>query len=527
MANEIIKIELRESTGAKYRNNRMLNYHRYGDHPSIRKAIQALCDEMGYKGMLAERQSKVLALDLYHCFKGDKTRYLTFFLSPNSYESVRKYNWFKVSYRPVRQITERLFDLGYIEVKKGFRDKKTHYTESSKMRANGSLIELLEKQGVKPRMISTWKDEEIIILKDKKKDVKVGDRWVKIKPKIDYEDTDEIIAMRNIVTDYNALLAETHADIDVTGYEYVRKIKESDKGNKNKHLPLKIDLSNKKVKRVFNDGDFEHGGRFYNGFWQQCPESLRQHIMLDGEHVYEYDFSGLHVHLLYSLVGLKLGNKEPYILPKCDEHNKLRRVYKLLMLTSVNCKNDHECIAAVTDELEDEMLQDPDKYPEEIPDLETMLKDLKKHHKPIKQFINKSTGLALQCIDSGIAEVVIEQMTSRSIPVLCVHDSFVCKESDAATVHKAMKQAFIQVVSQNVGDKYKNLNLQLDDIFTTECKESQQRFPSYRRLQSTLNLLTWAFSFKNQYAKRRLKHIATRQATINHVVTITPRIEYY
>ena len=527
MANEIIKIELRESSGTKYRNNRMFNYHRYGDHPNIRKAIKALCDEMSYKGMIAEKQTKVLVLDLYHCFKGDKTRYLTFFLSPNSYESIRKYNWFKVSYRPIRQITEHLAMLGYIEVKKGFRDKKTKHTESSKMRANVLLIEFLKSHGVKPRMISTWKDEEVIILKDIKKRVKVGDRWIEIKPKINYADTEEIIEMRKVVTDYNALLAETHIDIDVTGYKYVRKIKESDKDKKNKHLPLKIDLSNKKVKRVFNDGDFEHGGRFYNGFWQQCPESLRQHIMIDGQHVYEYDFSGLHIHLLYSLVGLKLGTKEPYILPKCDEHNNLRRIYKLLMLTTVNCANDHECIAVVEDELNDEMLQEPDKYPAQIPDLETILVELREHHKPIKQFINKSTGLALQHIDSSIAETVIKQMTARRVVVLCVHDSFLCKETDAAIVHKAMKQAFIQIVTQKVGDKYQNLNLQLEDIFTTECKESQIRFPSYRRLQNFWNLLTWSFTFKNQYATRRLKYIATREPTFNYVETIIPRIEYY
>jgi hypothetical protein len=249
--------------------------------------------------------------------------------------------------------------------------------------------------------------------------------------------------------------------------------------------------------------------------------------MLDGEHVYEYDFSGMHVHLLYSLVGLKLGDKEPYILPKNDEHSNMRRVYKLIMLTSVNCKSDKECIAAVIDQLTDDMEQEPDKYPSVIPDLEAMLKELRKHHAPITRFINSSTGLPLQYIDSSIAEHVIIRMTAKSIPVLCIHDSFICKVSDASIVHQAMKTAFIEIVTMNLKDTNYVLKISAEEVFTSECNESQVKFPAYRRLTNPYNILRFALVFNNGYARRKLNVLATGVKEFNEVITPNMRVEYY
>lgn len=486
MSDVLVELPVEEvSEGLKYKNCRALNVFRYSDNYAVGRAIKSLCEIIDYRGFLAEKQGKVLVLDLYHCYKGDKTRYIKFYLSPNSYETVDRYNHFNISYDVVKQLTTRLYANKYIELKKGFKDFKSEHVECSKMKATEKLITFLEvEHGVKPSMVRTWKDQEVIILKEPTKKVKVGNRYIKIKKKKTYPESRKTKDMRRVVVKYNELLEKTYIDIDTDGFRYVRKIKSSDKDNRRKHDSLRIDLSLKRSYRVFT-GDFDNGGRFYGPWWQGCPEALRSRITINGDYTVEFDFSGLHIHLLYALLGLKLGDKEPYIYPKNNDSHKLRKIYKLILLTSVNCGSDVECLIAVEDQLVDDMEEEPDKYPEEMPDLKAMLKELKDHHKPISGFINKKSGLRLQNIDSSIVEEVIKQMTSLSIPVLSVHDSFICREEDAEKVHATMKKAYLEVVLKEIGKiKSKKLNLSLDEIFTTACFDSRKIFQPYRRLNT-------------------------------------------
>lgn len=465
--------------GKKYKNCRQMNVHRYSDDPCVSKAITRLAEILDYKGGKREKQCKILVLDLYHCYNGDKTRYIKLYLSPNSYEKIQRYNYFCITYDIVKNLTEKLLQHEFIEFKRGFNYA---VNESSKIKALPKLISFLEDDfGIKPCMVKTWKDQEVIILKEKTKKVWRNGKLVKIKKKKEYDDDDKTIKLRKNVYKYNVLLANTYLDIDDHCFKYVRKLKELDRNNEKKHDPLRIDLSLKRVYRVFT-GDFEHGGRWYGPFWQGCPEALRLRIIINGSHTVEFDFSGLHIHLLYALKKQKLGDKEPYIVSKKDDINKLRRIYKLIMLTSVNCKNDIECIAAVEDQLIEEMEEEPDKYPDEMPDLEAMLLELKEHHKPIADFINKKTGLMLQNIDSNIVEEVINQMTDSNIPVLSVHDSFICREEDAELVHKTMKEAFVKCIMRPLGGNRSKFRITAEEIATTTCDDSKHVFPQYRRL---------------------------------------------
>jgi len=570
--------------GQKYRNYRLFNYHRYSDHKEVRLAIKALCEEMGYRGFLAEKQAKVLIMDLYHCYKGDKTRYLQFYLSPNSYEKISRYNHFGISYTVIRKLTEKLFALKYIDFKRGFNDGRTGVKEASKMIAKEKLINFLENDyKVTRSMVRTWKDEDVIILKMATEKKKIDGKIVKIKHKIDYRDDDNTRAMRKVVVAYNELLAKTFIDIDAAGFRYVRKIKEKDKDNKKKQEPLRIDLALKRSKRVFN-GDFNLSGRWYGPFWQACPEKLRSRITIDGSHTVEFDFSGLHIHLLYALLGLKLGDKEPYILNKFNDPDKLRKIYKLILLTSVNCNSDHECIVAVEDQLDDEMDEEPDKYPEDKPDLWAMLKELRAHHKPIAKFINKKTGLLLQNIDSAIVEDVIKKMTALKIPVLSIHDSFICLEKDAEQVLLVMKESYASIVTNHIKDEFPDFKLSLEEILTTECRDAESIFQPYRRVTfpkssksipsdqlsalriraisnsstffnkddylgnllavkniqkhtktaiippavkklSILKIISWSYSLKNEYVSRYKDYLLSKNADNNHVIKIPAIIE--
>jgi hypothetical protein len=42
-----------------------------------------------------------------------------------------------------------------------------------------------------------------------------------------------------------------------------------------------IDLSKRTLTRMFTNGSFEEGGRFYRGWWQNVPSEYRKFITID------------------------------------------------------------------------------------------------------------------------------------------------------------------------------------------------------------------------------------------------------
>ncbi|NDW60120.1 hypothetical protein G0P98_27020, partial [Yangia sp. PrR004] len=72
-----------------------------------------------------------------------------------------------------------------------------------------------------------------------------------------------------------------------------------------------FDFAARTVHRVFNNNDWEQGGRFYGAWWISCPSRLRSHILIDGKRTVEVDYSGLHAAMLYAQYGQPIPD-DPY-----------------------------------------------------------------------------------------------------------------------------------------------------------------------------------------------------------------------
>jgi hypothetical protein len=75
-------------------------------------------------------------------------------------------------------------------------------------------------------------------------------------------------------------------------------------------------VNDRSLRRTFNNGSFEQGGRLYGGFWQQTTMSLKKsrgpnarpyrgHIRIEGESVVVIDFSSMLLRLLYAEAGVQ------------------------------------------------------------------------------------------------------------------------------------------------------------------------------------------------------------------------------
>jgi len=63
-----------------------------------------------------------------------------------------------------------------------------------------------------------------------------------------------------------------------------------------------IALHDRMLKRIFNNGRWDHGGRLYGGFWQAMKRELRAGLRMDGHRVASLDFSAVYLQLLYTVM---------------------------------------------------------------------------------------------------------------------------------------------------------------------------------------------------------------------------------
>lgn len=100
------------------------------------------------------------------------------------------------------------------------------------------------------------------------------------------------------------------------------------------------------MRRIFNM-DWYHGGRFYHAPHITMPSACRKSLVIDGEPTVELDFSGMHIRMLYHLIG-KDYSGECYVHPKSDVENKPdRERIKLASLIVINSGDKNGAIMAI------------------------------------------------------------------------------------------------------------------------------------------------------------------------------------
>jgi hypothetical protein len=156
---------------------------------------------------------------------------------------------------------------------------------------------------------------------------------------------------------------------------------------------------------------------------------MRPSILIDGEATVEPDFAGLHPNLLRIQKGLE-PLENPYVYAK---GSKERSAVKLMSLILINfpAKQPVERYAAVyEDQAAAGSLTGREAY-----DLTV------KAMADISDSFSTDAGVRLMYEDSKICDYVTALATAENIPVLPVHDSYICRESDLELVSQWMRNA--------------------------------------------------------------------------------------
>lgn len=321
-----------------------------------------------------------------------------------------------LTYRQMIAAFNGLLALGFIEIRnEGYYDRTIHQGSLTKFVAKDELLERLREIEIHPALsIQPDLNRESILLRN----IIDGHRQY-----VDYNDTPKTDEYRQNLKRINQCFLRHWADIEIKDTEF--DALEAHIGADDERLP--IDFTARTLVRIFSNGSFKEGGRFYRGWWQNVPSEYRKHITIDMKQTVEYDFSQLNPHMLYFAYNKELGSEDAYDRVLDGEHRDLvKSAFNAMIQASTNLRNCPSDIdPSIADmswgELRDRIIE---------------------AHKPIEHLFFCGTGNKMQFEDSCICEGVMLHFASMNTPALPVHDSFIMHHGYGGELEEAMRRAF-------------------------------------------------------------------------------------
>lgn len=372
-------------------------------------------------------------LDLKMAHDTDPLLWVRYSRHKEDYSRVSRYQQNDISYDRLIPIVDALNDLGYIEHHIGFQDRNTGISFQSRMRATQKLASMItfdNKDQVYANKSSRPK-ETIRLKGDKKKLIH------------DYEDTRPTKQMRRNLKRINDKLEKTYINLKMPDEKY--RAMQGLVQCRDERLP--VDRRQVYLHRVFNNGSFEQGGRFYGPWWHNLPnnpdnDEYRKYITINQKPTVEVDFSGMHPSILYGKEGIDIADSDPYVLPNFDFHDS-RKLLKVIFNTMLCCGEDDRAsaLALITDKCRE--------YPIDrvyYPSSQAIVDAFIEKHRCIEEYFFKGYGVHLQYLDSCIAEKVMLYFLEEDAVALPVHDSFIVTANHYEFLLAAMDAAYTDVI---------------------------------------------------------------------------------
>ena len=195
----------------------------------------------------------------------------------------------------------------------------------------------------------------------------------------------------------------------------------------------KIDVGQRALKRIFNNGSLDAGGRLYGGFWQYAKSALRiDSIIINDQAVASLDFAQSALRMAYAQIGV-----EP---PRGD----LYAIWGLEGYRSETKKIVNALLSADTL---------PRRFPKgtrgEMPrswKFERVLDAIQRYHAPIVSLFGSASGLRFMRDESEILIRTLRRLQSLGIVALPIHDCVLVGWSHRETAKRVMEESFHEVL---------------------------------------------------------------------------------
>lgn len=412
----IIKGTKVAKTFQNMKNSHSLRIDLFTDHEGLHLLIKQLLADFNTahaigpkpKGVISGLAFYQTAKILVENFIYAKLDLVSLSLSNDYYANMPdRYNPQSISAYKLRSVVKFLKDSGLIIVHKGIFTKT--FCVRTRLEPTKDFKTLIRAIKLKKSELTMNEKMERIILKDRSEDNR--------KIYVDYEDTEETNGAREFIKNYETFI------------------------NQFKFISAEGNFNRISVKRVFNNGKFTDGGRFYCDY-QNLKSEIRAHTMTcDGIPLKEFDFKGMHINMLYSKSGLPHPEEDVYTISGFEHY---RNLFKIALQIALNATSSSKAILGMNKHLIDNKIN-----LREI-NGKIILEAFTKKHEKIKEYFFSGIGVVLQNEDSQICELILRDAIKNDIPVLSVHDSFLTRECDKDFLLGAMAKYSKQVIGQEL-----------------------------------------------------------------------------
>lgn len=255
-------------------------------------------------------------------------------------------------------------------------------------------------------------DAECIILRAEKTtaDLKADRSGAQVQ----YEDTEHTEALRQEVRAYNRWLADSDITCDAVG----------------------VNPNNRRLSRIYNNSDFDQGGRLYGGFWQGMSTQERlESISIGGDCVVELDYGQMSLTLFYAEAGQTPPTGDLYDLSEQGIGPEYRTGIKKITQAIINAQ------------------QVPKRFPKNTKrhcgklKLKTIISAIEEKHSGIYPLMTSGIGMQMFRKESDLLMAVLLEMKNNGIVALPIHDAVI-----VADEHKdKAKDIMIRVFREQTG----------------------------------------------------------------------------
>jgi hypothetical protein len=274
------------------------------------------------------------------------------------------------------------------------------------MRAAPALLDRIEAAGIGLTDLGREATDEVVILKSAREGLWDGGEW------IEYEDTETTRRYRDEMRRINRWLEQADIKFDADACE-----------------DRIIDDTDRRLRRYFNNGVFDQGGRLFGGFWLNLSrQERREGITINGESIVTLDYSQMAPRIIYGMVGVDPSDGDAYTLPFFERHRSgVKKVFNALLYSTKPLERLPQGSKA--------LLPRNTKIGEIVTRLEA-------RHPAIKHRFCAGIGYRGMFVESTILIGTLLDLIERGIVALPVHDALIVPQSAASVVTSVMLEVF-------------------------------------------------------------------------------------
>jgi hypothetical protein len=208
-----------------------------------------------------------------------------------------------------------------------------------------------------------------------------------------------------------------------------------------------IDLTKRKLRRVFSQGNFAEGGRLFGGFWQDLKgEQRRERLLIDGQQVAELDLSSAGLRILYGLAGAQPPDGDLYELPNLPAAKRGDVKSMIAALTFID-RAALPKLAPLAKRMRPARTGEHDacefnRHMADMAAVEAVVDAIRQAHSPVAGYLPSLVGHRVQRVESDAMVSILLYLTGKQIVSLPVHDGLLVRHDHADLATAVMAKCF-------------------------------------------------------------------------------------